>query len=185
MSVANDEDAQANDCNARPAEEIYLFAEEQESENSDHEIGKGRSRLDITVIRPGQHEHVGDKKSQQASDSKPDVAGGKNPEQNVEKFLRFPIPRGADRFHSFAEQHIAERGEQHDKEKKDVSFQVQAWRIFHAIGSLLPRQLLVLPLSLGPFILLDVRCVSKAPKGEIVRFLLFFCFRNEMLNRTC
>lgn len=32
-------------------------------------------------------------------------------------------------------------------------------------------------------ILLDVRLVSKALKGEIVRFLLFFCFAMKHLNK--
>src|SRR5690349_20865022 len=133
MGVTNDEDAQANDGDASPAKEIYLFTEEQESENGDDEVGKSGGGLHVTVIRPGEHQHVGDKKSEQAGDSEPNVAGSKNPNQDVREFLRFPVARGADGFHSLAEEHIAERSKQSNKKKKKVSFQVQAWRVFHAI----------------------------------------------------
>lgn len=133
MGVTNDEDAHANDRNASPAKEIYLFTEEQESKNSDYEIGKSGSGLNVTVICPGEHEHVGNEKSEQAGDSEPNVAGSENTKQNVKKLLRLPLAGGPDRSHSFAEEHVTERGKQSDEEKKDVSFQVQAWRIFHAI----------------------------------------------------
>lgn len=133
MSVTNYEDAQANYGDASPAKEIYFFTEKPKAENGDHEIRKGGSGLNVAVIRPGKHEHVGDEKGKQTGDSEPDVTGCENSNQNVKKLLGFPVARGADAFHSFAEQHIAERGEQNDEEKKNVSFQVQAWRIFHAI----------------------------------------------------
>jgi len=133
MSVTNDEDAQANYGNASPAKEIYFFTEKPKAENGDHEIGKSRSGLNVAVIRPGKHKHVGHEKGKKAGDSKPDVTGRENSNQNVKKLLGLPVPRGADAFHSFAEQHIAERSEKNDEEKKNVSFQVQAWRIFHSI----------------------------------------------------
>src|SRR5690349_6902270 len=132
MGVTNYEDAQANDGDAGPAKEIHLLTEEPESEYGDDEVGKSGGGLNITVIRPGEHEYVGDKKSEQAGDAEPDVDGSEDPKQNVKKLLRLPVARGADSLHSFAEKHIAERGKQNDEEKKNVGFQVQAWRIFHA-----------------------------------------------------
>ena len=131
--MTNDDDPQANDGDAGPAKEIYLFTEEQESENGDDEIGKSGRGLNVTVIRPREHQHVGDEKGQQAGDSEPDVAGSEDPKQDVKKPLRPPVARGADGFHSLAEEHITERGKQNNKEKKNVGFQVQTWRIFHAI----------------------------------------------------
>ena len=147
MGVANDEDAHANDGDAGPAKQIYFFTEEQEAENGDHEIGKRGGRLDVTVVRPSEHEHVADKKGQQAGDSEPDVAGGENLDQNVKELPRLPIARGADRLHSLAEQHIAEGGEEDDEEKKNAGFQMQTWRMFHAICDFLPREVLVLLLK--------------------------------------
>lgn len=111
MGVTNDKDAQANDRNASPAKEIYLFIEKQESENGNHEIGKSGGGLNVTIVCPSEHEHVGDEKRKQAGNSEPNVTGGKNADQNMKKFLRLPLARGADCFHSLAEQHIAERGE--------------------------------------------------------------------------
>ena len=133
MGVTNDEDPQANDGDAGPAKEIYLFTEEQEPENGDDEIGKSGGGLNVTVIRPGEHEHIGDEKSEQAGDAEPDVAGSEDPKQYVKKPLRIPVACGPDGFHALAEEHIAERGKQNNKEKKNVGFQVQTWRIFHAI----------------------------------------------------
>src|SRR5215470_17071588 len=133
MGVTNDEYAQANDGDPRPPKQINLFTEEPESENGDYEIGKCGGGLNITEIRPGEQEHIGNETSQQADDAEPDVAGCQNPKQNVKELAGFPIARGADGFHSFAEQHIAKRGEQSNEEKKNTGFQVQAWRIFHAI----------------------------------------------------
>ena len=74
MGVTNDEDAQADDRNASPAKEIYFFTEEQESKNSDYEIGKSGSGLNVTVICPSKNKHVSDEKTEQAADSQPDIA---------------------------------------------------------------------------------------------------------------
>lgn len=181
--MTDDEDAHADYRDTCPAKKSHLFAEEQQSENGNHEIGKRRGRLYVTVVRPGEHKHVGNEKGKQACNSEPDVAGSKNPKQNVKKLLGLPVARGADVFHSFAEQHIAERGKKSNEKKENIGFQVQAWRIFHAILMLLPRETPVLFLELSLFILLDVGLVSKALKGEIVRFLLFFCFATELFRR--
>lgn len=133
MSVTDDEDAYADYGDTGPAKEIYLFTEEQKSKNGDYEVGKGRGRLDITVVRPGEHQHIGDEKGEQAGDSEPDVPGSEDSKQDVKKLSRLPIARGADGFHSFAEQHVAERGKESNKQNENISFQVQTWRIFHAI----------------------------------------------------
>src|SRR5215470_1598791 len=82
MRVPNDEDAHTNDGNARPAEEIHLFTEEPEPKNRDHKIRERGCWLNVAVIRPGEHQHVGDKEGQQARDTEPNVTGGKNPAQN-------------------------------------------------------------------------------------------------------
>lgn len=44
------------------------------------------------------------------------------------------------------------------------------------------RSICPVPRNPACFILLDVRRVSKAPKGEIVQFLLFFCFTMKFLQ---
>lgn len=179
MSVANDEDPQADYGDTRPAKQIHFFSEEQESENGDDEIGKGRGRLDIAVVSPGEHEHVGDEKSEQAGDPEPDVAGGEDSNQDVKELLRLPIAGGADGFHSFAEQHIAERSKEGDEEKENVGFQVETWRIFHAIRGLLPREVLFVFLKTRPDHLTRCRLLSKALKGEIDRFFAILLLRNE------
>lgn len=127
-----DEDPNANYGDARPAKQIYLFAEEQKPENGDYEIRKRGGGLNVTIVRPGEDKHVGDKKGQQAGDSEPDVAGSEDSTKDVKELSWLPIARGADVFHSFAEQDITQRGEQSNEENKNVGFQVQAWRIFHA-----------------------------------------------------
>lgn len=100
--MTDDEDPNANYGDARPAKQIYLFAEEQKPENGDYEIRKRGGGLNVTIIRPSEYEHVGDEKGEQTGDSEPDVTGGENPNQDVKKLLRRPIARGANGFHSFA-----------------------------------------------------------------------------------
>lgn len=131
--MTDDEDANANHGDARPTKQIYFFAEEQKPENSDYEIRKRGGGLNVTIVRPSEYEHVSDEKGQQAGDSEPDVDGGENSNQDVKKLLRCPIASRAHGFHSFAEQDIAQRSEQSNEENKNVGFQMQAWRIFHAI----------------------------------------------------
>ena len=122
--MTHNEDANANYGDARPAKQIYLFTEEQEPENGDHEIRKRGCGLNVTIVRPGENEHVGYEKGEQAGDSKPDVAGREDSHQDVKKLARLPVACGADRFHSFAKQDIAERSEQSNEENKNVGFQV-------------------------------------------------------------
>ena len=130
--MTDDEDPNANYGDARPAKQIYFFAEEQKAENGDYEIRKRGSGLNVTIIRPSEYEHVGDEKGKQAGDSEPDVTGGEDSHKDVKELSWLPIARGANGFHSFAEQDIAQRSEQSNEENKNVGFQVQAWRIFHA-----------------------------------------------------
>jgi len=150
MGATDDEDANANYGDARPAKQIYLFSEEQESENGDHQIRKRGRGLNVTIVRPGKNEHVGYEKGKQARDSKPDVDGGEDSNQDVKKRARLPIARGADAFHSFSKQDIAERSEQSNEEDKNVGFQVQTWRFFHAIRGLLPREMVFVFLEMRP-----------------------------------
>src|SRR5689334_21989586 len=120
MGIADDEYASANYGDAGPTQEVHFFIKEQQPKNGHDGVGEGRSRLNITVIRPSQNQHVGDKKGQQASDTQPNIAGRENPDQNMKEFLWLPILRGADAFHPLAEQYIAKGSKKNDEQKEKI-----------------------------------------------------------------
>src|SRR6266404_800321 len=51
----------------------------------------------------------------------------------MKNIARHPVFSGANTFHTLTEQDVAEWSKQNDEQNKDVSFQVQARRIFHTV----------------------------------------------------
>src|SRR5450755_402560 len=75
MRLADDEDAKTDDDHAEPTQWRDDFAEEQVAEQRHHRVGKRGSWLHIAVVGPGEHQHVGHKKSEQRRHAEPDIAG--------------------------------------------------------------------------------------------------------------
>src|SRR5205807_3051521 len=74
VGVPDNDNPEANDGDAGPADQVHGFVKKKKSKKGHNGIRKGGRRLDITVIRPSEDQHVGDKKSQQARDAHPNVA---------------------------------------------------------------------------------------------------------------
>src|SRR5215469_9732870 len=108
MGMTDNEDAKANHNDARPAQQVHSLAKEKQPKNGHHRIGKSGSGLNVTVVRPGQDQHVGHEKGEQAGDAQPNVAGHENSDQDVKQSLRRPVLRRADGSHPFAKQDVAE-----------------------------------------------------------------------------
>src|SRR5438132_881424 len=135
MSVPDNKDADTDNNYSNPAQERHGFSQKKIAQQRDYGVRKRGSRLNVTVIRPGEHEHVGHKKSEQTGDSQPNVARCKDPGENVKKIGWRPISGGADPLHSLTEQDVAEGRKQDYEQNKNVSLQVQARRVFHTLLS--------------------------------------------------
>src|SRR5216684_807452 len=112
-----------------------------------HGIRKRGRRLNVTVVRPSENQHVYDEKTEQAGNPQPDVTGTEDSEENMQDVARGPGLSRANTFHAFAQQDIAQWREHDHEQNEKAGLEVQARRIFHAIYVLLqaPRTLLVLP----------------------------------------
>src|SRR5438046_9294933 len=96
MSVPDKKTASTYNKNPNPEQERHGFSQKKIAQQRDYGVRKRGSRLNVTVIRPGEHEHVGHKKSKKTGDSQPNVARCKDPDENVKKIGWRPIPGGAD-----------------------------------------------------------------------------------------
>src|SRR6266404_4901186 len=70
---AYEENTETNYRDTKPAQWRNYLAEKKITQNGDGEIGQRRGRLYVTIVCPGQQQHVDDKKSQQAENAKPDI----------------------------------------------------------------------------------------------------------------
>jgi hypothetical protein len=71
---ADDENTETDQGHAKPAHWGDHFTKKEVTEHRDGEIRQGSSGLHVTVIRPGQQQHVNDEKRKEASYSQPDIA---------------------------------------------------------------------------------------------------------------
>jgi len=71
---ADDENTEADQGHTKPAHWGDHFTKKEVTQHSDGEIRQGSSGLHVTVIRPGQQQHVNDEKRKEASYAQPDIA---------------------------------------------------------------------------------------------------------------
>jgi hypothetical protein len=140
--VPDDEDADADHKNAKPAQGRDGFSQQKIAKQGNHGVGERRGWLNVAVVRPGENEHVGDEEGEQASDSEPNVTGSDDADKHVQKVAYLPVFGGTDSLHAFTEQDVAKGGEQDDEKDKSVGFQVQARGIFHKCGQDLSYRML-------------------------------------------
>ena len=124
---------------ARPAQRGDRFTQDEITERGHHGIGKRGRRLNVTVVRPSENQHVDDEKTEQARDPQPDVTGTEDSEKNMEDVARSPGLSRANTFHSLAQQDITQWREHDHEQNEKAGLEVQARRIFHAIYCLAPK----------------------------------------------
>src|SRR6267378_6189139 len=110
-SAADHKYADANHSDAGPTQWRNNFLQEEVTQRGNDSVRESGGRLYVAIVRPGKHEHVGDKKREETGDTEPDVAGSQNLEENTEKVRRSPILGRTNPFHPFAQQNISQRSE--------------------------------------------------------------------------
>jgi len=133
MRVPDNKDADADHKNPNPTQRGHSLSKQKISQQGHYGIGKRRRRLNVTVVRPRENEHVRNKEGQEARNPKPNVSGTNDADKNAKNISQRPVFGRAHILHSPAEQHIPQRSKQDDKQDGNVRFQVQARGIFHTV----------------------------------------------------
>jgi len=101
--MSDNKHADTNYQYAGPAQGRHGFAKDEITERGHHGVGKRGGRLNVTVVRPRENQHVDDEKTEQAGDPQPDVTGTEDSEKNMQDVARRPGLSRADAFHAFAQ----------------------------------------------------------------------------------
>ena len=72
MGATDDENAEADQSDAGPAKRRDILTENEIAKDGNRSIGEGRRGLDIAVVRPGEEQHVHQKKTEKTSDAEPE-----------------------------------------------------------------------------------------------------------------
>src|SRR2546422_11435167 len=112
MRVSDNKHADTDHQYAGPPQRRHGFFQEEITEHGHHGVGKRGSRLNVTVVRPGENQHVGDKKGQQTSDPQPDVARADDTDKNMKEIDQLPVVGLANYLNAFAEQYIGKVAKQ-------------------------------------------------------------------------
>src|SRR6185437_3297528 len=132
MCVADDENSGADDGNSKPAHRRNSLAQHEVRQQGDQDVGRGRSGLDIAIVRPGEDYKVGNEIGEEKSDSNPDGTSGESTEEEMKQMARRPTGHWGKMLHSLAKKHVAEGGDgNHDYDQSD-GFEVEALRRRHA-----------------------------------------------------
>src|SRR5271166_6630841 len=130
--IPDHQDAHANDQHPDPTRRCDHFTQEEMCQQCDHTVSCRRSWLNVTVIRPREHQHVSHEERNERAYAQPNCARSEDAGKEFQRLRQRTSTRWANPLHPLPEEDIAKRAKNHHQKDQELGFKVQTVRRSHA-----------------------------------------------------